>query len=137
MASETPTDQVRTSRQSLSRCGPALPPQTFEKRDEDLGRRADVVLRPPGQLEGLGADEPSRAGVRRVIEARWQLVELGQVNVAEPEQRPVAGRQELRHAVVLSRFQGRLEKCNMSILTADTLKTIGYVPEFIPRIKVA
>lgn len=74
---------------------------TLEESDEDVRRRADVLLGPPGQKEGLSADQSGRAGLRRVVQAGRQPVELRQVDVGEPEQRTVAGCQVLSYAPVM------------------------------------
>lgn len=78
---------------------------TLEESDKDVERRADVLRRFPGQQEVLSAEQPGRAGLRRVVQAARQLVELRQVNVREPDQRPVARRQVVSDAPVESRFQ--------------------------------
>lgn len=83
---------------------------TLEESDEDVERRADVLRRPPGQQEGLSADQPGRAGLSRVVQAGRQPVKLRQVDVREPEQRSVAGRQVLGCAPVVGRLQGVLRK---------------------------
>lgn len=82
--------------------------RTLEEGDEDVERRADILRRPPGQQEGLSADQSGRAGLGRVEQARRQQVELRQVDVREPEQRAVAGCQVLSYAPVVGRFQGIL-----------------------------
>lgn len=82
--------------------------RTLEESDEDVGRRAHVLLAPPGQQEGLSADQLGWAGLSRVIQAGRQVVELRQVDVREPEQRAVAGCQVLSDAPVIGRFQGIL-----------------------------
>lgn len=78
---------------------------TLEESDKDVERRADVLRRFPGQQEVLSAEQPGRTGLRRVVQAARQLVELRQVNVREPDQRPVARRQVVSDASVESRFQ--------------------------------
>ena len=83
-------------------------PATLEQSHQDLWRRADVLRRPPGQLEGLPADQPAGARGGRVVQAGRQAVELRQVDVGEPEQRAVARRQVRRDAPLAGRFQGIL-----------------------------
>lgn len=86
-----------------------VPLCTLEECDEDVERRADVLRRPPGQQEGLPADQSGRTGLGRVRQASRQPVELRQVDEGEPQQRPVAGRQVLGNAPVVGRFQGVLQ----------------------------
>lgn len=81
---------------------------TLEQSDEDVRRRADILPGPPGQQEGLSADQPGRAGLRRVVQAGRQSIELRQVDVREPEQRAVASGQVLSYAPVMGRFQSTL-----------------------------
>lgn len=81
---------------------------TLEQGDEDVGRRADVLPAPPGQQERLSAHQPGRTGLCRVVQNGRQPVKLRQVDVTEPEQRPVAGCQVLRYTPVMGRFQGVL-----------------------------
>lgn len=58
---------------------------TLEESYEDAERCADVLPCSPWKQEGLSADQSGRAGVRRVIQATRQLVELRQVDVGEPD----------------------------------------------------
>lgn len=70
----------------------------MEECDEDVERRADVLLRSPGQQEGLSADQPGRAGLSRAVQAGRQTVELRQVDVGEPDEGTVARRQVVSDA---------------------------------------
>lgn len=81
----------------------------MEESDEDVGRCADVLCRPPGQQEGLSADQSGRTGVGRVVQVGGQSVELRQVDVREPEQGPVSGGQVVCYAPVVGGFQGILD----------------------------
>ena len=90
---------------------------TLEESDEDVEWRADVLRRSPGQQEVLSAEQPGRAGLRRVVQAARQPVELRQVNVREPDQRPVAWRQVVSDAPVESRFQRVLKSDTQIIIT--------------------
>lgn len=85
---------------------------TLEESDEDVERRAHVLRRSPRQQEVLSAEQPRRAGLRGVVEDARQPVELRQVDVGEPDQRPVAGRQVVSDAPVESRLQ-RILKSNV------------------------
>lgn len=74
---------------------------TLEESDEDVEWCADVLRRSPRQKEGPSADQSGRAGLCWVVQAGRQPVELRQVNVGEPDQRPVTGCQVVSNASVM------------------------------------
>lgn len=78
---------------------------TLEESDEDVGRRADVLRRAPGQQEGLCAHQSGGTGLCRVQQDRRQPVELRQVDEGEPEQSPVSGGQVVRYGALVGRLQ--------------------------------
>lgn len=82
---------------------------TFEESNEDVGWCADVLRRPPGQQEGLSADQSGRTRLGWVVKVGGQPVELCQVDVREPEKGPVSGGQVVCYAPVVGGFQSILD----------------------------
>lgn len=93
---------MRTYSRSSSCRTFVVPPCTFKQSNKDVRRRADVLRSPPRQNERLSASQSRRAVLSRVVQAGRQAVKLSQVDVGEPEQRPVTGCQVVGDAVVLS-----------------------------------